>query len=239
MKFYNCIILISVFLGSLLSCDEGRIYNDDTVQTEEGGAARFSGKVNGTETWSRGYTLALAGFGEGNDYALISKNIETSVIEGSCDITLSGIPADVTVIELCALDRLRRRVATFLSADYNPQAGTLQLGAEGIDISMSAAIQTEIFNTTCIQCHGGNGHTAAGLDLLAGNSFSNLIDIPSRKIPGMDRIAPGQSAESELFLILDTDISADWNYDHSVEVVRQEKLDLIRNWIDNGAKTEN
>lgn len=239
MKFYNCIILISVFLGSLLSCDEGRIYNDDTVQTEEGGSARFSGKVNGTETWSRGYTLALAGFGEGNDYALISKNIETSVIEGSCDITLSGIPAEVTVIELCALDRLRRRVATFLSADYNPQAGTLQLGAEGIDISMSAAIQTEIFNSTCIQCHGGNGHAAAGLDLLAGNSFSNLIDIPSRKIPGMDRIAPGQSAESELFLILDTDISADWNYDHSVEVVRQEKLDLIRNWIDNGAKTEN
>lgn len=233
MKFYNCIILVSVFLCSLLSCDEGRLYNDYTVQTEEGGSARFSGKVNGTETWSRGYTLALAGFGEGNDYALISKNIETSVIEGSCDITLSGIPAEVTVIELCALDRLRRRVATFLSADYNSQAGTLQLGAESIDISMSAAIQTEIFNTTCIQCHGGNGHAAAGLDLLAGNSFGNLIDIPSRKIPGMDRIAPGKSSESELFLILDSDISADWNYDHSVEVVRQEKLDLIRNWIDN------
>lgn len=233
MKFYNCIILVSVFLGSLLSCDEGRLYNDYTVQTEEGGAARFSGKLNGTETWSQGYTLALAGFEEGNDYALISKNIEISVIEDRCEITLSGIPSEVTAIELCALDRLRRRVATFISADYNPEDGIVQQSAEGIDVSMAAAIQTEIFNTTCIQCHGGNGHAAAGLDLMAGNSFGNLIDIPSRKISGMDRVSPGKSGESELFLILDSDISADWNYDHSVEVVRQEKLDLIRNWIDN------
>lgn len=232
MHNYLSLILTAVIL-SLASCDEGRIYNDDTIQTEEGGAAHFSGTVAGADTWSQGYTLALAGFEDGNEYALISKNIETSVIDGKCDITLSGIPGEVTKIELCAIDRLRRRVATFLSADYKPQSTTLQIDADIVDMSMSTAIQTEIFNTTCVQCHGGNGHAAAGLNLLAGNSFGNLISIPSRKIPGMDRVAQGQSAESELFLILDTDISVDWNYDHSVEVVRQEKLDLIRNWIDN------
>lgn len=233
MKFYNYIILASVFLGSFTSCDEGRIYNDDIIQTEDGGAAHFSGIVTGTDTWSQGYTLALAGFEDGNEYALISKNIETSISDGKCDITLSGIPGEVTKIELCAVDRLRRRVATFLSTDYNPKDATLQLNAEVVDMSMSAAIQTEIFNTTCVQCHGGNGYAAAGLDLLTGNSFRNLISVPSRKIPGKDRVAPGKSGESELFMILDSEISADWNYDHSVEVVRQEKLDLIRNWIDN------
>ena len=232
MKFYNHIILASAILGSLSSCDEGRIYNDDTVQTEEGGAAHFSGSVTGADTWSQGYTLALAGFEDGNDYALISKNIDFSASDGKCDVTLSGIPADVTTIELCAIDRLRRRVATFISADYNTQS-TLQISAEMVDMSMSGAIQTEIFNTTCVQCHGGNGHAAAGLELLAGDSFANLISVPSRKMPGIDRVTPGKSDESELFLILDTDVSADWNYDHSVEVVRQEKLDLIRNWIDN------
>lgn len=239
MNFYHSIILATAFLVSLVSCDEGRIYNDDIVQTEEGGTARFSGKVTGCDTWSSGYTLALAGFEEGNDYAVISKNIDTSVSDGNCDVTLSGIPTSVTTIELCAIDRLRRRVATFLSADYSQQSGSIQLNAEGIDISMETAIQTEIFNTTCVQCHGGSGHAAAGLDLLVGNSFGNLISVPSRKIPGMDRVAPRQSAESELFLILDTDISSDWNYDHSVEVVRQEKLDLIRNWIDNLKPTIN
>lgn len=234
MRNYLSIILGIVVLSSgLPSCDEGRIYNTDHVQTVEGGIARFSGTVTGNETWSSGYTLALAGFEDGNDYALISKNIETSLSDGKCDITLSGIPVEVTDIELCAIDRLRRRIATFLSSDYSPQAGTLQISAEGIDISMATAIQTEIFNTTCIQCHGGTGHAAVGLDLLAGQSFGNLISVPSRKIPGMDRVVPGKSDASELFLILDTDMSADWNYDHSVEVVRQEKLDLIRNWIDN------
>ncbi len=232
MNNYTVSIIISLLL-CLGSCDEGRIYNTDHVQTVEGGTARFSGTVTGNETWSSGYTLALAGFEDGNDYALISKNIETSLSDGKCDITLSGIPVEVTSIELCAIDRLRRRVATFLSSDYSQQDGTLQISAEGIDISMATAIQTEIFNTTCIQCHGGTGHAAAGLDLLAGQSFGNLISEPSRKIPGMDRVAPGKSDASELFLILDTDISADWNYDHSVEIVRQEKLDLIRNWIDN------
>ncbi len=223
-------------MSSLASCDEGRIFNENMVQTEEGGTACFSGEVTGTDTWSPGYTLALAGFEDGNDYALISKNIETSVREGVYDVTLSGIPSNVSTIELCALDRLRRRVATFLSTEYSLQEGVLQINADGVDISMSTAIQNEIFNTTCIQCHGSTGHSAAGLDLLEYNSFANLISVPSRKMPGIDRVSPGESSESELFLILDTDISADWNYDHSVEVVRQEKLDLIRNWIDNGAK---
>ncbi len=232
---YSFIIAIAVFL-SLVSCDEGRIYNDDSVQAEEGGSAHFSGTVTGPDTWSAGYTLAIAGFEDGNDYAIISKNIDTSISNGKCDVTLSGIPSEVTTIELCAIDRLRRRVATFFSADYNQKDGTLQISADGIDLSMSGAIQTEIFNTTCVQCHGGNGYAAAGLNLLAGNSFDNLISVASRKIPGVDRVVPGQSAESELFLILDSDISAEWNYDHSVEIVRQEKLDLIRNWIDNGAK---
>ncbi len=233
MKSYYIFSILIATLFVISSCDEGRIYNDDVVQTEEGGTAHFSGTVTGIDSWSSGYTLALAGFEDGNDYALISKNIDTSVKDGQYDVTLSGIPGEVKTIELCAIDRLRRRVATFLSTDYNAQTGTIQINADNVDMSMSAAIQNEIFNTTCVQCHGGTGHAAAGLDLLTGNSFDNLISVPSRKMPEMDRVAPGNSNESELYLILSTNASADWNYDHSVEVVRQEKLDLIRNWIDN------
>lgn len=229
----NHIILISAISICNSSCDEGRIFPDDIAQAEEGGSAHFSGTVTGADTWSSGYTLALAGFTDGNEYALISKNIDAGISNGRCEVTLSGIPSEVNTIELCAIDRLRRRVATFLTANFDHQSGTLQIDTEAIDISMSAAIQTEIFNTTCAQCHGATGHAAAGLDLLAGKSMDNLISVPSRKMPGVDRVSPGNSAESELFLILSSDISSDWNYDHSVEVVRQEKLDLIRNWIDN------
>ncbi len=50
------------------------------------------------------------------------------------------------------------------------------------------------------------------------------------------RVEPGHSSSSVLYRILSTDESAGWNYDHSVEVVASEKLDLIKNWIDAGAK---
>ncbi|MDE6022841.1 MAG: hypothetical protein K2G13_04985, partial [Muribaculaceae bacterium] len=196
----------------------------------------FTFNLLGIDTWCQGYTLAIAGFEDGNDYALISKNLDTSVTDGICDISLSGIPLNVDRIELCALDRLRRRVATFSAAAYSPQSEQVVIDLPETDISMANAIQVEIFNTTCIQCHGGTGYSAAGLNLISGNSFQNLISVQARKIQGMDRVTPGESTESELFQILNTDISSDWNYDHSVEVVRQEKLDLIRNWIDNGAK---
>lgn len=229
-------ILIAITALFLSSCDEGRIYNDDYLQAEEGGSVRFTGIVTGIDTWCQGYTLAIAGFEDGNDYALISKNIDTPVIDETCDVTLSGIPREVKRIELCALDRLRRRVATFSAVDYSHQSERVLMCIPETDISMANAIQVEIFNTTCIQCHGGNGYAAAGLDLISGNSFSNLIMVPSSKMPGTNRVTPGESAESELFQILNTDISSGWNYDHSVEIVRQEKLDLIRNWIDNGAK---
>lgn len=237
MRNYISIISTAVIL-SFASCDEGRINIDNYVQSEEGGSARFSGYVKGIETWSSGYSLALAGFEESNDYAIVSKNIESFISDGICDVTLSGIPSEVTTIELCAIDRLRRRIATFLTVDFNQQESHLQIDADDIDISMENAIQTEIFNTTCVQCHGATGHAAAGLDLLDGNSFGNLISVPSRKLPGMERVTPGKSSESELFLILDSDISADWNYDHSVEVVRPERIELIRNWIDNLSSTD-
>ncbi|MDE6814045.1 MAG: hypothetical protein K2J28_09515, partial [Duncaniella sp.] len=58
---------------------------------------------------------------------------------------------------------------------------------------------------------------------------------PSVKLPDMNRVKPGESGESVLYLILGGNVSSSWSYDHSVEVVRQEKLDLIRNWIDGGA----
>ncbi|MDE5839640.1 MAG: hypothetical protein K2H49_01840, partial [Muribaculaceae bacterium] len=201
-------ILLTLLILCLASCDEGRIYNDYSIHTEEGGSADFSGEVTGTGTWSAGYTLALAGFGEGDDYAVISKNIETEVTDEKCEVTLSGIPSNVTTIELCALDRLRRRVATFLCRDYNSHNGRLHMDADRLDLSMANAIQTEIFNTTCIQCHGGTEHPAAGLDLLPGKSFGNLISVSSRKMPGIDRVAPGKSSESELLMILAADSSA-------------------------------
>ncbi|MBD5266848.1 MAG: hypothetical protein HDS41_01485 [Bacteroides sp.] len=219
----------------LVSCDEGRLYGEDVLISQEGGNARIIATVAGLETWSEQYTLAVAGFEDGNEFALISKNIEPTVTDGKCDVVLTGIPPEVSTVELCAIDRLRRRVATFASSAYVIENDTLMINITSVDLSMSKAIQKEIFNTTCIQCHGGSNHIAAGLNLIDGESFSNMITVPSVKVPDMNRVQPGNSASSVLYLILSESASSTWSYDHSVEIVRQEKLDLIRNWIDGGA----
>lgn len=217
---------------ALASCDEGRIYNDDTVTDEEGGSVRLTAEIEGLDTWPEGYTLALAGFADGNGYALVSKNLGAIDENGKCDVTLSGIPPEVTTVELCAIDRLRRRIATFRSTPYGYAPGTQLLELPSTDISMTAAVQQEIFNTTCTNCHGGSTHSAANLNLTEGKSTGELVMKESVKMPGLYRVKPGDSGNSVLYLILAEGKSAGWNYDHSVEVVRQEKLDLIRNWIE-------
>lgn len=108
------IVMLTALLVMMTSCDEGRIYDSpDVITKEDGGNARIQAKITGAMTWPEGYTLALAGFEDGNEYALISKNLALSTSETECDLVLTGIPAEVSSIELCALDRLRRRVASF------------------------------------------------------------------------------------------------------------------------------
>ena len=223
-------------LATLASCDEGRLYDTDIVTEEEGGNARVTATISGESSWTSGYAIAVAGFESGNEYAIISKNVEVSASDGTCDVALTGIPAEVSTIELCALDRLRRRVATFATADYKVSGDTLRIDAGALDVSMANAIQQEIFNTTCIQCHGGSNYAAAGLHLTEGLSFESLVGVSSVKVPGKHRVEAGSSTESVMYEALAEGISSSWRYDHSVEVVKQEKLDLIRNWIDGGAK---
>lgn len=220
-------------LTTLGSCDEGRIEGESAVETRAGTPARVVADVAGDTRWPDGYSVALAGFADGNEYALISKNV-TPDGTGHIDAILDDIPDNTSSVELCVIDRLRRRVATFITTGY-AAGDTIRLEGSGIDISQAAAIQKEIFNTTCAQCHGGSGYAAASLHLTEGKSFHDLVDVPSVKEERL-RVKPGDSGESVLYRILSTNESAGWNYDHSVEVVANEKLELIRSWIDAGAK---
>ncbi len=234
MKKFLPILIACTLLGS--GCDEGRIYNDYAADDTRGGlSAHLSVRLSDSEEWPQGYSLALAGFAEGNDYALISKTVEPGE-DGAIDIVLTGIPTEATSIELCMIDRLRRRVAVFVSQPAAGANDTIRLtSTERIDISMYGAIQRDIFNTTCAQCHGGANFAAAGLDLTEGKSYSALVSAPSVKVPEAYRVMPFNSEGSVLYTILSTSESSSWKYDHSVEIPAQERLELIKNWIDAGA----
>jgi len=232
----SIIYIIAIATIMLTGCDEGRIYDYSSVDSVSGSTASLSATVKGTGKWGDGYTLALAGFAEDNEYALISKNVSVDE-NSSCEAQLEGIPSAVMTVEFCIIDRLRRKVTSFISKPYT--GSDVELSGTGVDITMAGTIQREIFNTTCVQCHGNASYAAASLHLTEGESFSQLIGIPSVKEDGKNRVAPGNADESVLYRILSTDESASWSYDHSVEVVSDLSLNLIRSWINEGADVKN
>lgn len=217
----------------LAACDEGDIPYKAADIADSGRTARLTGSVSKTEEWPTGYSVSLAGFGE-DEYALVSKTVDASVLDNEGEILLSGIPSEVSSIELCVIDRLRRRVATFASTVCRDTSGEIMLDAGKIDAGMMQAVQQEVFNTTCINCHG-TANAACGLTLLQGDSHRQLADVESRLGDGMARVAPGDADASLLWQIISTDRSSTWKYDHSVEVVQPTRLELVRNWINAGA----
>lgn len=221
-------------MAAVTACDEGTIYPDNTVADAEGASVRLTASLKGADTWSDGYRVALAGFTGNDEYAVISKNVDAG--DGEIDVTLSGIGPEVTSVELCVLDGLRRRVATLAATDVTgAQQSSLSFDAGEVDAGMFGVIQRDVFSTTCANCHGASSHAAAGLYLTEGQSYGSLVGVASAVVDGGVRVTPGDAASSVLYQALSTDMSAAWHYDHSVEIPSASTLAMIKGWIDGGA----
>lgn len=222
-------------MTAVTSCDEGKIYPDNTVSEAGGTSVRLTAALKGADTWGAGYRLAIAGFSENDEYAVISKNIDGG--DGEIDVTLSGIGQDVTSVELCVLDGLRRRVATLAATGVTGgQQSSVSFDAGEVDAGMFSVIQRDVFSTTCANCHGASSHAAAGLYLTDGQSYGSLVGVESTVVSGGTRVRPGDASSSVLYQALSTDMSAVWHYDHSVEIPSESTLAMIKSWIDGGAK---
>ena len=210
-------------LALAASCDDGRLYADRLILPEEGRVVRLTATLDGLDTWADGYSVVLAGFGEGSDYA----------DDGTVDITMSGVAEEVTTLEVCAINRIRKRVATYYELDCSTLADdTLRIDAGRLDVGMFATIQQDIFDRTCTGCHG----EGRWLDLSAGASHATLVGQPSTVFEGRTRVLPGHAAESVLYTILTTDESANLATDHQTQfTLSDEQFALIEDWIDGGA----
>ena len=219
-------------LALAASCDDGRLYADRLILPEEGRVVRLTATLDGLETWADGYSVVLAGFGEGSDYAVIAKSVQAAD-DGTVDITMSGVAEEVTTLEVCAINRIRKRVATYYELDCSTLADdTLRIDAGRLDVGMFATIQQDIFDRTCTGCHG----EGRWLDLSAGASHATLVGQPSTVFEGRTRVLPGHAAESVLYTILTTDESANLATDHRTQfTLSDEQFALIEDWIDGGA----
>ena len=63
------------------------------------------------------------------------------------------------------------------------------------------SIQTNIFTPICAGCHSG-ASPAANLNLDAEYSYNDLVNVPSTEEPALDRVKPGDPANSYLVIHL-------------------------------------
>jgi len=235
------VIILSALLLFLVSCDDGRIYEEEIVLPTDGRTVTFSANATGLGTWPDAYFLALASFDGTNDYAVASKKILAPSEEGGMvSTTLSNISEDITSVELCVVTRLGKRVLTLMTLDGEELNGSTSLEMKGGDMNLSMfdVIQDKVFNTTCIACHGGSTSAAAGLYLTGDKSYDALVSKPSKKVEGANLVEPKDASISVLYMALSSDISVEdnWHYKHNHEVESTDIRSMIKSWINNGAK---
>lgn len=232
MRLHN-IILSLTLATSVASCDDGKIYDDASMGMDDNGitsTVKFTGDVEGIDSWTSGYSVVVAGFSD-SEYAEVSRPVTGG------DFEIDGITDDISSIELCVVNRLRKRVATFASVEpVKGSDGYIHFDVGNVDAGMFVAVQNAVFNAACVQCHGGSNHSAASLNLTEPDSYDALVNVASVKSPDMMRVTPGDASASVLWRAIATDISDDWAYRHHTIISNNTSADLVKNWIDAGAK---
>ena len=123
----------------------------------------------------------------------LKRNLEASSMTTVAVEPVGGDLAAGTRVSLC-VDVVRRRAD--LAASPCPVGG-----APGP--STFAEIQSGIFTPTCTRggCHD-SATSSAGLSLEAGESYGELVGVPSNQVPFRLRVAPGNSDDSYLMMKL-------------------------------------
>ena len=231
------------FMG-LQSCDDGRLYEEEMPISPEGRTVTLTAHLSGLTTWpDPSMYVVLAGFNDDSDYALINKSVPVPTTEGDeVSVVLSGIKENVTRVELCVINRLRKHIVSFYTIDEVKltSANEIEVDAGTLNVGMFNTIQERVFSATCANCHGAATSAAAGLYLTADKSYDATVNVPSKKLPDMHIVEPGDAANSALYQAISTDVSIthEWHYNHTAEVVDDGILALIRQWITHGAKKD-
>jgi len=101
-------------------------------------------------------------------------------------------------------------------------------------VSFSRDIQP-IFDQSCIRCHFGAG-APEGLDLSAGKSYNNLVNIPSTEVPSLDRVEPFRPDTSYLVWKIEGDSGITGErMPFGGPYLADQTIALIRKWILQGA----
>jgi hypothetical protein len=110
----------------------------------------------------------------------------------------------------------------------NPSNGEVET-----DPSFSGAIQP-IFNSSCALSNCHNSTAQAGLVLLEGQSYGNIVDVPSTQRPAMPRVMPAKTDSS--YIVIKIEGTEGVTRMPPGGALGSSSIQLIKNWIIAGAK---
>jgi hypothetical protein len=128
-------------------------------------------------------------------------------------------------------------LAVLVFASACEHAGPLEINEED---PLFEQIQTSIFDVNCALsgCHAGSS-PQAGMNLTAGQSYDNIVDVASTERPDLRRIDPNNPDESYMLMKLrgDPEILGS-RMPLGRTPLSTEQIDLIREWVGQGAPRE-
>lgn len=234
--------LFVLFLSALFcACDSGDIVESNYRVSASGKTLKMSARVSGMDEWGEGYSVALAGYSDESQYALMQRTLPSDLKDGSLvEMVLSNVSHDISSIELVITNKLRKRIVSLASVeleDYADDIDTIYMDLGSLDVSLLGSLQKGFFDKACVQCHGENGRKAAGLDLTAGNAYTNLVDVACRQKEGENRVVSGDASGSLIYKILSVGGENYLHYNHT-EVLnslfkdsQDEVREIIYQWI--------
>ncbi len=122
--------------------------------------------------------------------------------------------------------------------DGNPGgtfASTFEVAAGNATPTLTE-IQTNTFTPSCAVsgCHAG-ASPAQGMDLSAGNAFSNIVGVPSNQVPNLNRIEPFDANASYLVDKIEGNGQGS-RMPLGGSALPNEEIQAIRDWVDAGAE---
>ncbi len=107
-------------------------------------------------------------------------------------------------------------------------------GAEPLTADFQS-IQDNVFTPVCTGCHSGAG-APEGLQLDQAHSYALLVGVPSAEIPGVERVKAGDPVDSYLIQKLQGSSGiVGQQMPFGGPYLSQATIDVIRQWITNGA----
>lgn len=188
------------------------------VTIQEGESASFEGMAEDPDGDDMTY---LWNFGDGVSSSALVPGNHTYSDSGSFTVTFTVTDSKGT-------------------SDPTPDTRSITVDTGGGAQATFTAVQQQIFTASCAfsGCHGGSS-PQQGMNLRAGAAFANIVNVPSREQPSLDRIEPSDPDNSYLYLKVlgDSSISG-VRMPRGGAMLSRNLLDLLREWIERGAPND-